>query len=71
MNIVYLPFNPFIIIILLYILSDMWLEIKVFTGIGGEEAVKKMLDETKNETQEAIEKAAIQETENGKEAVKR
>ena len=71
LNIVYLPFIPFMIIILLYILSDMWLEIKVFTGIGGEEAVKKMLDETKNETQEAIEKAAIQETENGKEAVKR
>lgn len=71
LNIVYLPFIPFMIIILLYILSDMWLEIKVFTGIGGEEAVKKMLDETKNETQEAIDNAAMQETGDGKEAVKR
>ena len=61
LNIVYLPFIPFMIIILLYILYDMWLEIMVFTGIGGEAAVKKMLDGTKNETQEAIEAANAQD----------
>lgn len=63
LNIVYLPFIPFMIIILCYILYDMWLEIMVFTGIGGEAAVKKMLDETKNETQEAIDAAMAQEEE--------
>ena len=68
LNIVYLPFIPFMIIILLYILYDMWLEVMVFTGIGGEAAVKKMLDGTKNETQEAIE--AAMEQEKGKEAGK-
>lgn len=61
LNIVYLPFIPFMIIILLYILYDMWVEFMVFTGIGGEAAVKKMLDATKNETQEAIDAAAAQD----------
>lgn len=63
LNIVYCPFIPFMIIILCYILYDMWLEFMVFTGIGGEAAVKKMLDETKNETQEAIDAAMAQEEE--------
>ena len=67
---VYAPFILFMIIILLYILSDMWLEIKVITGIGGEAAVQKMLDETKNETQEAIEAANAQEEDMKKEAEK-
>ena len=70
LNFVYLPFIPFMIIILLYIASDMWLEFQVFTGIGGEAAVKKMLDETKNETQEAIDAAMAQETITEKEAEK-
>lgn len=63
LNIVYCPFIPFMIIIMLYILMDMITEVKVIFGIGGEAAVKKMLDETKNETQEAIEAAMAQETE--------
>lgn len=71
LNIVYLPFIPFMVLILIYILSDMWLEIQVITGIGGEAAVKKMLDETKNETQEAIESAAAMEEEMKKEAGKK
>ena len=70
LNVVYAPFILFMIIILLYILSDMWLEIKVITGIGGEAAVQKMLDETKNETQEAIEAANAQEEAMKKEAEK-
>ena len=67
LNIVYLPFIPFMIIILLYILYDMWIEIMVFTGIGGEAAVQQMLNSTKNETQEAIDAAMEEE---GKEAGK-
>lgn len=61
LNIVYLPFIPFMIIILLYILYDMWIEIMVFTGIGGEAAVQQMLNSTKNETQEAIDAAMAEE----------
>lgn len=62
LNIVYSPFIPFMIIMLAYILSDMYTEIMVFTGLGGEAAVSKMLNETKNETQEAIDAAMEQET---------
>lgn len=70
LNIVYSPFVVFMIIILIYIISDMILEFMVITGIGGEAAVKKMLDETKNETQEAIEAAEAMEEAMKKEAEK-
>lgn len=70
LNIVYSPFIVFMIIILIYIISDMILEFMVITGIGGEAAVKKMLDETKNETQEAIEAAEAMEEAMKKEAEK-
>jgi TRAP-type C4-dicarboxylate transport system permease small subunit len=59
LNIVYAPFIPFMIIILLYILYDMYLEVLAFAG--NEEAIQKMLNETKNETQEAIDAALAQE----------
>ena len=61
LNIVYLPFIPFMVIIMIYILMDMYTEFMVFTGLGGEKAVSKMLNDTKNETQEAIEAALAQE----------
>ena len=70
LNIVYSPFVVFMIIILIYIISDMILEFMVITGIGGEAAVKKMLDETKNETQEEIEAAEAMEEAMKKEAEK-
>ena len=60
LNIVYLPFIPFMVIIMIYILMDMYTEFMVFTGLGGEKAVSKMLNDTKNETQEAIEAALAQ-----------
>lgn len=63
LNIVYCPFIPFMIIMLIYILMDMITELKVIFGIGGEAAVQKMLNETKNETQEAIDAAMAQEAE--------
>jgi TRAP-type C4-dicarboxylate transport system permease small subunit len=66
LNVVYFPFIPFMIIILCYILYDMWLEVLVFTGIGGETAVQKMLNETRNETQEAIDAALEEEQTEGK-----
>ncbi|MDO4633163.1 MAG: TRAP transporter small permease [Eubacteriales bacterium] len=69
LNVVYAPFIPFMVIIMLYILIDMYNEVMVFTGLGGEEAVKKMLNDTKSETQEAIDAALAQE-ENAKEQIK-
>ena len=60
LNIVYCPFIPFMIIIMIYILMDMITELKVLFGIGGEEAVKKMLNETRDETHEAINAAMAQ-----------
>ena len=60
LNIVYSPFIPFMIIIMIYILMDMITELKVLFGIGGEEAVKKMLNETRDETHEAINAAMAQ-----------
>lgn len=70
LNVVYSPFIVFMIIILIYIISDMILEVMVMTGIGGEAAVKKMLDDTKSETQEAIEAAEAMEEAMKKEAEK-
>ena len=61
LNIVYLPFIPFMVIIILYILSDMYTEFMVFTGLGGEEAVKKMLAEGKSEAEEAVEAALTED----------
>ena len=65
LNIVYLPFIPFMIIIALYICSDLYTEFMVFTGLGGEKFVKKMLAEGKSEAEEAVEAALAEE--NGKE----
>lgn len=62
LNVVYFPFIPFMIIIMIYILMDMITEVKVMFGIGGEAVVQKMLNETRNETQEAIDAAMEQET---------
>ena len=61
LNIVYAPYILFLIFILIYTLSDMYNQFMVFTGLGGQAAVDKMLNNTKNETQEAIENSANQE----------
>lgn len=61
LNIVYAPYILFLIIILIYVLIDMYHEFLVFSGIGGKEAEAKLLKETKNEAQEAIELATKQE----------
>ena len=63
LNIVYFPFIPFNIIMILYILSDLYTEFMVFTGLGGEEFVRKMLAEGKSEAEEAVEAALAEEKE--------
>lgn len=65
LNIVYFPFIPFNIIMVIYFLMDIVNEVMVFTGLGGQAAIDKMLNATKNETEEAI--AAALAEENAKE----
>ena len=64
LNIVYFPFIPFMVIIMLYIISDIITDVMVFTGLGGEKYVNKLLAENKSEAEEAIE-AALEETKEG------
>ncbi len=61
LNIVYAPYILFVIIIFIYALCDMYRDILIFTGKGGVEAEEKLLNSTKNETQEAIENSVSME----------
>lgn len=61
LNIVYAPYMVFVIFIFVYALMDLYKDFMVFTGLGGEEAAKQLLDETKAEYQEAIDAALEQE----------
>ena len=61
LNIVYLPFIPFMIIIMIYICLDLYVEFMVFTGLGGEKYVKRMLAEGKSEAEEAVEAALAED----------
>lgn len=61
LNIVYLPYIPFNVIMIIYFLIDMYTEVMVFTGLGGQAAIDKMLNSTRNETEEAIAAAMAEE----------
>lgn len=63
LNIVYAPYILFLIIMFIYIIMDLYNEFMVFTGMGGQKAIDKMLSGTKNETEEAIEAALASEEE--------
>lgn len=62
LNIVYFPFIPFNIIMILYFLYDMYVELMVILGIGGQKYVDILLASSKSETEEAIEAAMAEET---------
>lgn len=61
LNIVYLPFIPFMFIMIAYFLYDMYVEVMAF--LGSPKHIDLMLNSTKNETEEAIEMALSEETE--------
>ena len=63
LNIVYFPYIPFMFIIIAYMLTDMYECFMVFTGLGGQAAVDRMLRENKNEVQLAVEAAEAAEKE--------
>ncbi|MCR5160427.1 MAG: TRAP transporter small permease [Lachnospiraceae bacterium] len=62
LNIVYLPFIPFMVIMICYFLYDIFVEIMAF--MGNQKYIDLMLKSTKSETEEAIEMAMAE----GKEA---
>lgn len=62
LNIVYLPFIPFMVIMICYFLYDIFVEIMAF--MGNQKYIDLMLKSTKSETEEAIEMAMTE----GKEA---
>lgn len=61
LDIVYLPFIPFMFIMIAYFLYDMYVEVMAF--LGSPKHIDLMLNSTKNETEEAIEMALSEDTE--------
>ncbi len=55
LDIVYAPIAVFVVIIFIYMLIDMYHCFMVFTGLGGNAAVARMLAENRNEVEETIE----------------
>lgn len=61
LDIVYLPFIPFMFIMIAYFLYDMYVDVMAF--LGSQKYIDLMLNSTRNETEEAIEMALSEETE--------
>lgn len=57
LNVVYAPYIPFAILIIIYMLVDMYHDFRIFTGLATTDEVNRMLKENMSETQEAIEAA--------------
>lgn len=57
LNIVYAPFIPFQLIIILYVLYDMYKDFRVFAGLAKPEEIQMMIDKNLTESQEAIREA--------------
>ena len=60
LNIVYAPYIPFLALMILYALQDMWREARVFLNIATEDEKKAFAGEAKAEYEAALE-AALQE----------
>jgi len=58
LNVVYAPFIPFMFIVIGYMSYEMYESFLVFSGLGGEVAVTRMLNENKSEVEQAIEQTA-------------
>ena len=60
LNIVYAPYIPFLAIMILYALSDMYLEARVMLGIATKAEIDRFIGETKSEYEVAV-KMALEE----------
>lgn len=47
LNIIYAPYIPFVIFILLYSIADLYRHFMIFTGLGGEETTRRLIKEAK------------------------
>ena len=54
LNIVYAPYIPFLILMMIYIAIDMYHEFRVFTGIASKAETAKLLNESLTEAEEAV-----------------
>ena len=57
MNIIYAPYIPFLFLMILYMLRDMLVDFKVFTGLATEADIKLYLKNNMNEVELALENA--------------
>lgn len=60
LNVIYAPYIPFLALMILYAISDMWREARVFLNIATEEEKQAFLGEAKAEYEAAVE-AALEE----------
>ena len=61
LDIIYLPYIPFMAIIMLYALVDLYQDFRVFAGLASKQEVEELLRRNRSEVQEAIEEAAKEE----------
>lgn len=57
LNIVYAPYIPFLALMILYMLRDMYTDFRVFTGLATAEEVQRFISANKSEVEEALESA--------------
>lgn len=57
LDIIYAPYIPFLLLMILYMLRDMIVDFKVFTGLATEDDIKVFLKNNMNEVELALENA--------------
>lgn len=61
LNIVYAPYVPFMVIIILYGLFDLYRDGRIILGLASKDEIKDMLQKNSSEVQEAIDEAVKEE----------
>lgn len=57
LNIVYAPYIAFLVLIIIYMLHDMYLDFRVFTGLATDSEIERYRKENMNEVEHALEDA--------------
>ncbi len=61
LDIIYFPYIPFMLIIMIYALADLYRDFRIFTGLASPEEIRAMLAKSRSEAQEAIDEAQKEE----------
>ncbi|MDO4548149.1 MAG: TRAP transporter small permease [Clostridia bacterium] len=61
LNIVYAPYIPFLVIMIIYMLREMYQDARIFLGLAGEVEIKHYINAQMTEAEAAIESAQIRE----------